>query len=200
MIRVARAPHVCEKRAVPLPRIIRSASAGAERLLDRILCVLGAVLFSQLPEFMQQYLQRLGGALEEARAQLQHFKDAASKSGMSLDQLISSAGQDPDPAMGRMGSVVRSLVARVDELAAAEAALRHASAWSSPFVFAAHLYPGMARATLERFKPAVPTTVEGLLYAAAGMIVVLAAYHLGVRGPLARRLGGRAAARGEPGS
>jgi len=179
---------VCEKPGVPLPRIIQSASAGVERLLDRVLCVLGAVLFSQLPEFMQQYLQRLGGALEEARTQLQHFKEAASKSGMSLDQLISNAGQNPDPAMGRMGAVVRSLVARVDELAAAEAALRHASAWSRPFVFAAHLYPGMARATLERFKPAVPTTAEGLLYAVAGMIVVLAAYHLGVREPIARRL------------
>ena len=67
-------------------------------------------------------------------------------------------------------------------------------------MFAAHLDPGIARATCERFKPAVPTTAEGLVYAAAGMILVLAAYHLGVREPVARRLRRGAAARRAPGS
>ena len=40
---------------------IGSAVLGTgEKLLDRALCVAGAVIFSQAPEFMQQYLQRLG--------------------------------------------------------------------------------------------------------------------------------------------
>jgi hypothetical protein len=186
MIRVARTRGACDKRDVPLPRIIRSASEGAERLLDRILCVCGAVLFSQLPEFMQQYLQRLEGHLEEARLQLEHFRQAAAQSGMTLDQLIANAAQNPDPSMGRLGGVVRELVVRVDRLGADDAALLGASVWSRPFVFAAHLSPGIARETWARFKPAVPTTAEGLMYAAAGVVVVLAVYHLGVRGPIAR--------------
>jgi hypothetical protein len=169
-----------------------------ERLLDRILCVCGAVLFSQLPEFMQQYLQALGGRLDELRAQLGRFREAASQSGMTLDQLVAGAARNPDPSMGRMGAVVRSLAARVDDLAAADAALRHATAWTRPFVFAAHFDAGIARGAWERFRPAVPATAEGILYAAAGVVLILAAYHMGVREPIARRLRRRAADRGAP--
>lgn len=185
---------------MPLPRIIRFASAGVERLLDRVLCVLGAVIFSQLPEFMQQYLQRLEGHLDEARLQLERFREAASQSGMTLDQLVADSGQNPDPAMGRLGGVVRALIARVDELASADAALRHASMWSRPFVFGAHLDRGIARATWVIFRPAVPTTAEGLLYAGAGIVLILGSYHLCVRGPVAGFLRKRAAGRGAQGA
>lgn len=182
---------------MPLPPIVRSLSGGAERLLDRVLCVAGAILFSQLPEFMQQYLQRLGGHLDEARLALGRFRDAATQSGMTLDQLMAGAGQNPDPSMRNLGGVVRGLVARVDELAAADAALRSASAWTRPFVFAAHVDGGIARATWAIYRPAVPTTAEGLAYAGVGIIVMLALYHLAVRAPIAahfRRKAARVAA------
>ena len=110
-----------------LPRILRSASEGAERLLDRILCVAGAVLFSQFPEFMQQYLQRLEGHLDEARLTVDRFRAAAAQSGMSLDQLVAGTAQNPDPSMGRLGGVIQAAVARVAELTSADAALRGAS-------------------------------------------------------------------------
>lgn len=170
---------------MPAPPILRSIGSGVERLVDRALCVLGAVLFSQLPEFMQQYLQRLEGHLDEARLQVDHFRDAASRSGMTLDQLIAGAGQNPDPAMGRLGAVVRQALERAGQLGSADDALRHASAWSRPFVFAAHADWTIAKATWSIYRPAVPTTAEGLAYAAVGMVLALGAYHLGVRAPVA---------------
>jgi len=176
-----------------LTRILRSASDGAERLLDRILCAAGAVLFSQLPEFMQQYLQRLEGHLDEARLVLSRFKDAAAQSGMSLDQLVAGAAQNPDPSMGKLGGVVRQAMARVDELAAADAALRQASAWTRPFIFLEHMDGGIAKATLSIYRLAVPTTAEGLAYAGFGIVFALALYHLAIRGPIARHLRNRAA-------
>lgn len=183
---------------MPSYRIMRGAAAGAERLLDRVLCVAGAVLFSQLPEFMQQYLQRLGGHLDEARLELDRLREAAAHSGLALDQLVSSAGGSPDSPAGKLAGLFRSSLARVDELSAAESAIRHASAWARPFVFAAHLDPGIARATWSVFRPAVPTTAEGALYAGAGMVLALAAYHLGLRGPVARRLRRGGAPRAAP--
>jgi hypothetical protein len=180
---------------VALPRILRSASEGAERLLDRILCVVGAVLFSQFPEFMQQYLQRLEGHLDEARLVVDRFKDAAAQSGMSLDQLVAGAAQNPDPSMGKLGGVIQAAVARVDELRASDAALRGASIVARPFVFLTHMDRGIARATLAIYKPAVPTTAEGLIYAGLGIILILAIYHLTIRGPIARHMSRRAAAR-----
>jgi hypothetical protein len=97
--------------------------------------------------------------------------------------------------MGRLGGVVRAALARVGELGAADDALRHASVWTRPFVFLAHVDWGIARATLAIYRPAVPVTAEGLSYALVGMVLALAAYHLGVRAPAAawlRRRRGRA--------
>jgi hypothetical protein len=179
-----------------MPRFIRSASTGAERLLDRILCVVGAVLFSQFPEFMQQYLQRLEGHLDEARLAVDRFRDAAAQSGMSLDQLVAGTAQNPDPSMGRLGGVIKAAVARVDELGASDAALRNASLLGRPFVFIAHMDASIARATLAIYKPAVPTTFEGFIYAGLGIVLVLAVYHLAVRGPIIRQMQKRALARG----
>jgi hypothetical protein len=187
--------RACDSLGVAMPPIIRSVSEGAEGLLDRVLCVVGAVLFSQVPEFMQQYLQRLEGHLDEARLAVAKFKDAAAQAGMTLDQLVNSASQNPDPAMGKLGGVVHGAVARVDTLAASDAALRGASTLTRPFVFFAHADWGIARATLSIYRPAVPTTFEGFVYSAVGIVVVVGFYHLVIRRPIVRHLRRRAAER-----
>ncbi len=170
----------------------RSLLGAIEGLLDRILCVIGAVLFSQAPEFMQQYLQRLGGHLDEARFQLQQFQSAAAQSGLTLERLISQTAANADPAVNRLGGVMTSAVVRVDSLEAAQSAIQHASLWTRPFVFLRHLDPAIAQATWGIFKPAVPTTTEGLVYALLGMLVLTGLYHFGLKYPLACLARGRA--------
>ena len=170
--------------------------ASIEKLWDRALCVAGAVVFSQIPEFFQQYLQRLGGHLDEARRQLDLFTQVAARSGWTLDQLIADAGSQTDPAMGRLGHLVADTRARVDVLSSTEGALRGASLWSRPFVFVRHLDPAIARATLSVFRPAVPTTMEGLVYAGVGMALFLLIYHAGIRYPVQRAVAARRARKG----
>jgi len=170
-------------------RALLGAGSG---LLDRALCVVGAVAFSQVPEFIQQYAQRLGGHLDEARRQLAQFQQTAAQSGLTLEALIRQTSANADAAVARLGGVMAETAARVDRLAAAQAALHEASVWTRPFAFARHLDTAIARGTWSAFKPAVPTTVEGLIYALAGMLVLLGAYHLGVRLPLARAADRRA--------
>lgn len=155
-----------------------------ETLLDRVLCVAGAVAFSQAPEYMQQYFQRLGGHLDEATRQLRQFEQVAEQAGESVSAFATRAQASADAVMARMGDIVAATIARVDDLSAAVAALRDATPWSRPFVFLEHLDLEMARATWRVFKPAVPTTFEGALYAAAGMIVFLALYHGVIRAPI----------------
>ncbi len=177
-------------------RALLGAGGG---LLDRALCVAGTLLFSQIPEFMQQYLQRLGGHLDEARRHLQQFHHTAAQSGLTLDRFITQTAATADPAVAKLGGVMTDAIARVDTLETAQTAIQHASLWTRPFVFLRHLDPAIARATGEIFKPAVPTTPEGLVYAIAGMLVLLAMFHLGIKYPvtclLSRRAAKRAAAR-----
>jgi hypothetical protein len=171
---------------------VHSLLAAGEGFLDRLLCVVGAVLFSQLPEFIQQYLQRLGGHLDEARHQLEQFREAAAKSNLTLDQLIARTLGSAEPTVARLGGIMRETVARVDALAAADAAIRQASIFARPFVFLRHLDFSIAQATWSIFKPAVPTTLEGLVYAAGGVLLALAFYHGGVKAPVRRALRRRA--------
>jgi uncharacterized membrane protein len=150
-------------------------------LVDRLLCVLGAVLFSQGPEFMQQYLQRLGGHLHEAQRQLGLFRDAASRSGATLEEFIAQTRTNPNAAVAQLSSVMHDAIERTASLQTAHDALAHSSLWAKPFIFIRHLDPDIARATWAAYLPAVPTTVEGLLYAVTGMLCCLVVYHLAIR-------------------
>jgi hypothetical protein len=155
-----------------------------EGLVDRLLCVIGAASFTQVPEFIQQYLQRLGGHLEEARRQVEGFTKIASMSQLTPRELIERTAQNPDEAVARLSLVMREALERVEHLAAAEAAIRSASMWSRPFVFLAHLDPEIASATWAIYRPAMPTTVEGLVYAGFGILVIWALYYWLIRYPL----------------
>jgi len=164
----------------------QSLLGAGESLLDRVLCVAGAVTFSQAPEFMQQYLQRLGGHLDEARRQVQQFKDSAEQSGLTLDRLITQTTGNSDAAVAKLGGVMTKALERVDTLTSSQLALQNASVWTRPAVFLRHLDSSIAHATWAAFKPAVPTTIEGLAYSALGMLVLMAIYHFGVKYPIVR--------------
>ena len=159
-------------------------SAG-EGLLDRVLCVAGAVIFTQAPEFFQQYLQRLGGHLDEARRQLRQFQTVAAQSGLTIETLARQTSQNTDTAVAKLGGVITGAVERVHELEVAQTALQHASLWTRPFVFMQQVDPAIAQATWSIFKPAVPTTVEGLVYGGVGMLILLGLYHGGIKYPAA---------------
>ncbi len=185
-----------------LTRPLQSVFSAGDGLIDRVLCVVGAVLCSQLPEFIQQYLQRLGGHIDEARRQLGQFREVAEKSGLTFDQLVAKSQGSSEPSVAGLGQLMHATVIRVESLSAADAAIRGASIFGRPFVFLRHVDLSIARATWGVFKPAVPTTVEGVMYAALGMLLIMALYHGAVRYPVRRawrrRCERRSTAGGDP--
>ena len=165
------------------------AFAASEGFLDRLACVIGAVCAAQAPEFFQQYLQRLGGHLDEARRQLAGFEQAALAAGKPLDDFATDVVANPDPGLAKLGASIQDTIERVDELTAAQHALVDASVWTRPFAFLGHLQTDIARATLQVFKPAVPTTMEGAFYAAVGVALAFSVWHFAIRLPVRRFLG-----------
>lgn len=153
--------------------------------LDRVLCVAGAIGFAQGPEFIQQYLQRLGGHVDEARRQVEQFRHAAEQSGVSLDKLISQTNAVSDPAVAKLGGVMTEATTRLQSLESSQAAIEHASALERPLVFIRNMDTDIAHATWSVFKPALPVTMEGIAYGIVGLIAILAIYHLFVRVPVA---------------
>lgn len=174
---------------------IKPALIVGERLFDRILCVAGAVAFSQFPEFIQQYLQRLGGHLDEARRQVMKFTEVAAQSKLTLPEFIIRTNHNSDEAVAKLGGVMQGAVDRVSELSFANAAMHDASLWERPFVFLRYVDPEIAGATWSIYQPAVPTTIEGLIYALIGMGCVLSLYYGAIKYPLSTALRARRARR-----
>ena len=132
-------------------------SAWLKSLVDGIGAAAGAAVCSQLPEFVQQYLQRLGGHRDEA---------------FRFVQMLKSQGND-------VSSAVLTLAQdRADSLARAFDQLAQTSDLGRPAAFFRYLDVDVARATLDLFKPAVPLTPAGLLYGAVGLLLGIAIVNL----------------------
>ena len=134
-----------------------------DALLGTILAAVAGVCFAQLPAFIQQYLQRLGGHVDEAQ--------------LNLSQVTAGAGFRSLDAPAREVLSV-SLEQRVSELEIGERAIGGASASVRPFIFVRELDPDIALATFRAFEPAVPLSTAGLIYAITGMVAGWLFYEL----------------------
>lgn len=105
------------------------------RDLTLVLLVLGgAVGFSQVPRFVQEYEQRLGGALQEAQRQLLRYQDLAGSDGTPVDTLSRRLAANADPAIAGVGRAIGEQAWRAANLEAQAAALAAAGRFRKPFI------------------------------------------------------------------
>jgi hypothetical protein len=134
-----------------------------DALLGTILAAVAGVAFAQLPAFIQQYLQRLGGHVDEAQ--------------LSLVQITTNASVRTLDVPARQVLTV-SLEQRVSALESGEQAISGASASVRPFIFMRELDTDIAMATLRAFELAVPLSSAGLIYGLAGILAGWLLYEL----------------------
>jgi Protein of unknown function (DUF2937) len=158
--------------------------ATGDGLIDRLVCVCGAVGLSQMPEFIQQYLQRLGGHVDEARHQVEQFRTVATQSHETLEQLITQTTANADAAVSRLGQVMNDAVTRLQTLQSDQALIANAPPWKQPFVFLSHADPQIVHKTWSIFRPGIPFTLEGITYGVVGLCLFLTLYHFLVRVPV----------------
>jgi hypothetical protein len=128
----------------------------------------GALLGSQIPTFVDAYGQRLGGALDEARATLDSFERAAAGAGLAFDDYRRRLAASEDVAFRKTGEAVDRLVERVAELTALQQAMAEAGPWTRPWV----VVRSHDRAILERayaqWRPGLTLDVR---WGAAGLVL-----------------------------
>ena len=139
-------------------------------LIDRIFVVAGAVLFSQAPHFYQQYLQRLGGHVEELKLQTAALQQAAAKSGKTFGEVIQKFLSNTDLDFAAQGEVLQSMFTRYSDLNHAYSSLANATVFTRPFVFLKYFQFDIAKMTLADFTFGLTLTVEAGVYALAGMM------------------------------
>ena len=98
---------------------------SAIRDLILIAFVLGGLLgASQVPEFIQEYEQRLGGARDETTRLLSGFKAIARRSGETLYAYAARLADDEDVSVGETGKEIQGLVRRSKMLSDHSASLK----------------------------------------------------------------------------
>ncbi len=127
----------------------------------------GAAGLSQFPEYSQRYMQRLGGTVDELGRQVQRYEMDAQKVGLTLDDLLTRLGAE-GPLGATQSRNMRVDIARLDRLRAALDALEGAGPFTRAHLSARHSDREIAARTLKAYRPALPVTFEGAVFAGSG--------------------------------
>lgn len=145
-------------------------------LIDRVLAVIGVIGLAQFPQFFSQYLQRLGGRLDEARLIRGEYIKAAKSLNLSLEEYVAQHLAAENEVFVSYGEVLNGVIERFHALEGSYLALKEATLFNRWWVFLQNLDWEVFSQTWLDFTPGIPTTIEGLCYGAAGLLVVWGFY------------------------
>lgn len=131
---------------------------------------IGAMVASQTPEFMQQYKQRLGGAIDELATVVRHFDRDANAAGMDRASAIERYSRSGDSFFVRRGTSMQTTITRWHDMSDHWRAISSANLFSRLPVFLSGADKELLSRTWETYKPAIPTTPESLAYSGVGFL------------------------------
>lgn len=140
-------------------------------LLDRLCVVAGAFIGSQIPQFMQQYTQRLAGHVDALQKLLTQLRGIASFSNKSLEQYIQKFKNSTDSDFLNQADFMQGILTRWQDLHQTLDHLTQSSIWLRSYYFLKDMKPDIAYSTFESFQLGLSFTIEGLCYAGIGMIL-----------------------------
>lgn len=130
--------------------------------------VLVGAAFSQFPEYSAQYVQRMGGALDELATVVVDFDTSANASGYTREQAL-SVMTGSDFLEARQADMKRTFN-RFEKLSSDYSRLENANAFSR-LAYVTRMRDGeIANGTGKDFKPAVPLTIEGAGFVGIGFL------------------------------
>ena len=142
-----------------------------EQTIDRITIVAFAILFIQIPHFVVQYKQRLGGHVDELASIIQQYKEAATLSGKTIKEYINLFLDSGIPEFINAGKIMNLNLERLDYLNKALNDLMSSSSFTQFFIFLKTMDHKICKATLANFTPGIAFNFEALIYAFVGSII-----------------------------
>ncbi|GAA3091474.1 hypothetical protein GCM10010520_41980 [Rhizobium viscosum] len=130
----------------------------------------GGTLFSQAPEFAQQYRQRIGGAIDELKVIVDDFTKQAADHHLDRQQALDVYARSPDDFLRDRGLSMRSTLERYERLVTQQSDLGSTAPVARPFVLMRNADEGILANTWHDFVLGVPVSFPGLAWAAIGFI------------------------------
>ncbi|MDQ2091513.1 DUF2937 family protein [Marimonas arenosa] len=150
-----------------------SKNQEAEQMLLRAITLAGglagAAAMSQFPEVSQQYVQRLGGAVDELSRFVTEFNADAAALGLSREEALEDLAQGG--AMGaKRAETMGRVLARHERLSADLSALQAVGPFTRAYRVPHLIDREIASKVWAAYKPAVPLTIEGVAFAGLGFL------------------------------
>jgi hypothetical protein len=127
----------------------------------------GGVATSQLPEFSQQYRQRIGGAIEELARIVAEFDADAGENGLTREQALELHTRSSEQLFRSRGESMQGTIERYQTLLRQRADFEAHPPLLQPLVLV-DSDPVTLTGTWRDFRPAVPVTTAGLAWGVAG--------------------------------
>jgi hypothetical protein len=149
-----------------------------------LLCALAG---SQLPEFAQQYRQRLGGAIDELNRMITQFDAEAAAESLTRAQGVDRLKTNPDALAQERGAAIEDDVARADRLKRQQEGFRIGGPLTRLASLIENFDPATASQAVKDYEPAVPITFEAFVIGGIALVLGWSATHL-CAWPIRRRL------------
>ncbi|MHA7776348.1 DUF2937 family protein [Roseibium sp. M-1] len=140
------------------------------RILMLLAMLLSGTATSQLPEFSQQYRQRLGGAIDALEEVLADFNRDAARHGLTPAEAIARQKASEDPFVRSRGDSMLNAEIRLSRLKLQQDEFEMAGPLERLLIFARGFDPQLAQATASDYEPAVPVTPTGFASAGIGAL------------------------------
>lgn len=140
-------------------------------IIDRLFVLIGALAFSQLPMFIQQYMHQLAGHEAELHYQVQKLEEAAQSSNLTIVDYIHKFSSHGDPDFARQGQMMQSMLDRFSSFHQSLISLEGSSYLGKPVIFMTNLNLDVAKATWQSFSFGLSFSPEGIVYAFFGGII-----------------------------
>jgi Protein of unknown function (DUF2937) len=157
-----------------------------------LLCALAG---SQLPEFAQQYRQRLGGAIDELDRMIAQFDADAAAQALTRAQGVERLKTNPDALAQERGAAIETDIERATRLARQREAFQIGGPLTRLAGLIENFDPATASKAIRDYEPAVPITAEAFVVGGIALVIGWGATHL-CAWPIRRRLRARSLGHG----
>lgn len=161
-----------------LKKILLGPFIFIESLADRTIASAGALIFMQIPAFMVQYLQRLGGHVDELKILTAKYRAAAADNGRTLDEYIQLHIQSGVKEFASTGRLMTENIERLNFLSNAHKEISAATGIKKFFVFIRHSDIDIIRGAYSDFVPGISFSLDSAIYAVAGIAVFMTVYFI----------------------
>ncbi|MGO8912339.1 MAG: DUF2937 family protein [Bradyrhizobium sp.] len=158
--------------------------------------LLCGLIGSQLPEFAQQYRQRLGGALDELNRTIAQFDSETAAQSLTRGQGVDQLKSNPETLARERGVAIEENIDRANRLARQQEAFERGGPFTRLVTLIGNFDPATATKAIEDFEPAVPITFEAFVIAGIALALGWGATHL-LAWPIRRRWRARSLGHGE---